>query len=85
MHAEFEANGIHLMLSDGVVAKELAGNNMALSLRVDDLDIQLKLFDQLADGGRVMMPLTDTFIGSRLGKVEDKFGVRWMIHCKFTN
>lgn len=73
------------MLSDGVVAKELAGNNMALSLRVDDLDIQLKLFDQLADGGRVMMPLTDTFIGSRLGKVEDKFGVRWMIHCKFTN
>ncbi len=58
---------------------------MALSLRVDDLDIQLKLFDQLADGGRVMMPLTDTFIGSRLGKVEDKFGVRWMIHCKFTN
>lgn len=56
MHAEFEANGIHLMLSDGVVAKELAGNNMALSLRVDDLDIQLKLFDQLADGGRVMMP-----------------------------
>ncbi|EIV8473207.1 VOC family protein [Vibrio vulnificus] len=85
MHAEFEANGIHLMLSDGVVAKELAGNNMALSLRVDDLDIQLKLFDQLADGGRVMMPLTDTFIGSRLGKVEDKFGIRWMIHCKFTN
>lgn len=85
MHAEFEANGIHLMLSDGVVAKELAGNNMALSLCVDDLDIQLKLFDQLADGGRVMMPLTDTFIGSRLGKVEDKFGIRWMIHCKFTN
>ncbi|HAS6349715.1 TPA: VOC family protein [Vibrio vulnificus] len=85
MHAEFEAPGLKLMLSDGVVAKELHGNNIALSIVVNKLDTQLKLFDRLAQDGRVMLPLADSFMGTRFGKVEDKFGIRWMIHCRLTN
>ncbi|WP_282178235.1 VOC family protein [Vibrio nereis] len=81
MHAEFEAFGMKLMLSDGVVAKELKGNNIALSLVLDSLDEQERLFDKLSVDGHVMMPIADTFWGARFGKVEDKFGVRWMLHC----
>ncbi|WP_394249468.1 VOC family protein [Vibrio profundi] len=80
MHAEFEAFGMKLMMSDGMNAKELSGNNMALSLVLDDTNIQSRLFDTLATSGRVMMPLADTFWGARFGKVEDQFGIRWMLH-----
>ncbi|KOO10516.1 3-demethylubiquinone-9 3-methyltransferase, partial [Vibrio xuii] len=73
--------GMKLMLSDGVVAKELKGNNVALSLVLDSLDEQERLFDKLSVDGHVMMPIADTFWGARFGKVEDKFGVRWMLHC----
>ena len=82
MHAEFEAFGMKLMLSDGVVAKELTGNNMALSVVLNDLDEQGRLFEKLSHGGHIMMPLADTFWGARFGKVEDQFGIRWMLHCE---
>lgn len=81
MHAEIDIMGNKLMLSDGVVAKELSGNTIALSIVLDDLDLQARLFDKLATQGRVMMPLADTFWGARFGKVEDQFGIRWMLHC----
>lgn len=82
MHAEFEAFGMKLMLSDGMMVQELGGNNIALSIVLKDLDQQEKLFDQLSQGGHVMMPLADTFWGARFGKVEDQFGIRWMLHCE---
>lgn len=85
MHAEFEAFGLKLMLSDGMVAKELTGNNVALSLVLDNLDEQARLFDKLSLGGHIMMPLSDTFWGARFGKVEDQFGVRWMLHCNLVD
>jgi PhnB protein len=81
MHSEFEAFGMKLMMSDGVHAKELQGNNLALSLVTEDIATQEQIFESLKQGGRVMMPLADTFWGARFGKVEDKFGIRWMIHC----
>lgn len=81
MHAEFQAFGMKFMLSDGVFAKELSGNNIALSVVLTDLDEQGRLFDKLSEGGHIMMPLADTFWGARFGKVEDKFGIRWMLHC----
>jgi PhnB protein len=65
-----------------VVAKELTGNNMALSVVLNDLDEQGRLFDKLSHGGHIMMPLADTFWGARFGKVEDQFGIRWMLHCE---
>ena len=49
MHAEFEAFGMKLMLSDGMVAKELTGNNVALSIVLDDLDEQARLYDKLLE------------------------------------
>ncbi|MGD8111841.1 VOC family protein [Vibrio sp. TRT 21S02] len=82
MHSEFEAFGLKLMLSDGMVAKELTGNNIALSIVMNNVDEQARLFDRLATEGHIMMPLADTFWGARFGKVEDKFGIRWMLHCE---
>lgn len=81
MHAEFQAHGMTVMLSDGLAARELGGNNIALSVVTDELSVQEQIFNRLAAEGHVMMPLAESFWGARFGKVEDKFGVRWMLHA----
>jgi PhnB protein len=39
-----------------------------------------RLFNALANGGQVQMPLGKTFYSPRFGMVADKFGVSWMIY-----
>ncbi|HEX6793661.1 MAG TPA: VOC family protein, partial [Casimicrobiaceae bacterium] len=33
----------------------------------------------LAEGGKVLQPLTKTFFSPRFGMVADRFGVMWMV------
>jgi len=37
------------------------------------------VFDALAQGGKVTMPLGKTFFASIFGMVVDRFGVQWMV------
>ena len=39
-----------------------------------------EIFDALADGGTVYMPLGDYGFGRRFGWVEDRFGVSWLLN-----
>ncbi|EKO3373805.1 VOC family protein [Vibrio fluvialis] len=83
MHAELVTQHMKLMLSDGIAAQELKDNQIALLVVMDDLDQQVIQCDRLAEGGKVMMPLADTFWGTRCAKIEDQFGIRWIINCEF--
>ena len=38
-----------------------------------------KVFDALANGGRVQVPLGKTFFSPSFGMVFDRFGVMWMV------
>ena len=38
-----------------------------------------RIFNMLAVGGTVSMPIGDTFWGSYFGMSEDKFGMNWMV------
>lgn len=40
-----------------------------------------KVFQRMAEGGTVTMPLQDTFWGARFGMLRDRFGVNWMFNC----
>ena len=40
-----------------------------------------RVFDALADGGRVNMPLQKTFWAESFGVVTDRFGVTWEVTC----
>ena len=33
-------------------------------------------------GGKITMPLQDTFWGARFGMFTDRFGVKWMFNCE---
>ena len=37
------------------------------------------MFKQLAEGGRVDMPLAKTFFSPKFGMLADKFGIGWMV------
>jgi PhnB protein len=39
-------------------------------------------FDALAAGGKVSMPLQDTFWGARFGMLTDAFGIHWMFNAQ---
>jgi PhnB protein len=50
-----------------------------LSLRVDTDAEAERVFAALGDGGKVLMPMAETFFASRFGQVQDRFGLNWMI------
>ena len=57
------------------------GNAVSINLEPDTRAETKKLFDALAQGGKVEMPLQDMFWGALFGSLVDRFGVRWMFNC----
>ena len=55
------------------------GNNCSLSIEADSKEEAEKTFQGLVRGGKVRMPLSDTFWGSHFGMLTDKFGIHWMV------
>lgn len=55
------------------------GNNFSISINADSKEEADRLFAGLSNGGKVTMPLANTFWGDYFGMWEDKFGVNWMV------
>jgi PhnB protein len=82
MHAALRIGSGLVMLSDAQPDDPTAlEGNAHVYLELDDLDELARAFEALAPGGRVTMPLQDTFWGSRFGMLTDTHGVRWMLEC----
>lgn len=56
------------------------GNNYAISINTDSREEADKLFNGLSAGGKVTMPLANTFWGAYFGMFEDQFGIHWMVN-----
>ncbi len=82
MHAQLESeNGFTLMASDGPPGTELTvGDNIAISLSGDDADELRGYWDQLSDGGSVLVPLEQQMWGDQFGMCVDRFGISWMVN-----
>jgi PhnB protein len=84
LHAllRFES-GDAIMASDTMKGMPFSvGNNVHVTLDFSDADEMAKKFDALAAGGKIDMPLNDTFWGARFGMLTDRFGIRWMFNCE---
>jgi PhnB protein len=82
MHASMLIGGALLMMSDGMCdGSEGASRFKGFSLSLDCADEAeaRRVFDALAQGGQVGMPLGKTFWAPLFGMVSDKFGVGWMV------
>ncbi len=80
MHAHLKVGESDLMLSDTMPGMEhQAGNHLNISVVTDDADQSRRIFDALAEGGQVTMPMQQTFWSPAYGQVTDRFGVPWQV------
>ncbi len=57
------------------------GNNFSVSVNTDTEQEAERIFNALAEGGKVTMPLEKTFWQAYFGMLTDKFGINWMMNC----
>lgn len=79
MHASFRIAGTEVLASDGSGRETLEFKGFSLCLTPDDDAAARKLFQELAEGGKVVQPLTRTFFSSSFGMLTDRFGIMWML------
>ncbi len=81
MHARLDLDGRLLMASDSMVGQPYEGmKGFSLALMYPAVADAKRVFDALADGGKVTMPLQKTFWAEAFGMLVDRFGTPWMVN-----
>ncbi len=84
MHVELQITGGHVLMgtdapqSMGFSVTE--GNNVHINIEPDTKAETEILFNALSVGGKITMPLQDTFWGAYYGSCTDRFGIQWMFN-----
>jgi PhnB protein len=81
MHARLGlGDGRALMASDWMSPEPYKGmNGFAISVQYPTTADAKRVFDALAQGGKVNMPLGPTFWSQAFGMLVDRFGTPWMV------
>ncbi|HXD40468.1 MAG TPA: VOC family protein [Ramlibacter sp.] len=79
MHAVFQVGETKVMASDGMPGSTPEFKGFSLSIDPPDEARARQIFNALAEGGQVQMPLGKTFYSPCFGMVADRFGVSWMV------
>lgn len=81
LHCGIEKDGFFIMASDTMSKDHVTfGNNSSISLNFHNEAEIDQTFAAISEGGKVTMPLQDTFWGAKFGMCEDKYGVNWMFN-----
>ena len=82
MHARLVVDGQALMGSDAPLERFERPQGFSVSLQVKAPAEAERVFNALAEGGTVRMPIQQTFWSARFGMLVDRFGIPWMINCE---
>lgn len=83
MYAKLEIGGGVIEMSDtGPDHKVNFGNDTIVAVGCDDPKELDRMFEALAKGGTIEMPLENTFWNARYGRLQDRFGIRWSFNCQ---
>lgn len=85
MHASVKIGSSVLMMSDNCMSDTVTHDGFKLSLTANDAAHGEKLFNALAEGGKVDMPWQATFWSQGFGMLTDKFGIGWMVTLPHPN
>ena len=81
VHAALNNGALTFMASDTHPKQQTKfGDNIHMSIAGSDNGRLTEIFNGLARGGRVDMPLAKQFWGDTFGMLTDKFGVHWMVN-----
>ncbi len=81
MHAELRVGEARIMGADAPAEWYTTPGGFSVSLQFDDLAEAQRVFDALAEGGTVKMPLQETFWAKGFGMLIDRFGTPWLVNC----
>ncbi|MGH8998778.1 MAG: VOC family protein [Acidimicrobiia bacterium] len=80
MHAALTFDDNLLMASDDATTDSFGPvQGMSVNYSVADVAEAKRVFEALADGGKVTMPITETFWSPMFGMCVDSFGTPWMV------
>ncbi len=80
LHACVDIQGKLLMASDWMSDQPYGGKSgFSLALNYPTVKEARRIFDALAEGGKVIMPLDKTFWVEAFGMLVDKHGTPWMV------
>ena len=83
MHTTLKVGDSHIMACDNMSDEwpTNIGNNISLAIGTNDTAAAETMFNKMAEGGNVTMPIQETFWAERFGMLTDKFGINWMFNC----
>lgn len=76
------ADGTRLYGNDSVPGTYEPSRGFSLTVNPTDVERAREVFEALAEGGRVTMPLQPTFWAAAFGTLVDRFGITWAINCE---
>ena len=81
-HATLRIGDQMLMGGDPLPEQYQPMQGVQLTVGLTDPAEADRVFQLLAEGGTVSMPLQETFWAARFGAVTDRFGIVWLINCE---
>ena len=83
IHARLSKGDAVLMASDAEAGKPVrVGDNFWVSVHCDTIPEIERLYGAFSQGGKVTMPLGETFWAVRFAMLTDKFGINWMFNLE---
>ena|SRR5690554_805377 len=80
MHASLTGGEVVLLGSDNPEPKPTNSGNISLALAGSDEARLTQIFNRLAEGGKIVIPLDKQVWGDLFGVVSDQFGIDWMVN-----
>lgn len=81
LHATLRSGAVVIMAADNPGDKKpVSAASVHLSIDCSSAEEIKQLFEQFSTGGKVSMPLQDTFWGATFAMCTDKYGIHWMFN-----
>ena len=81
LHSTLEVGSSTLMCADSPPDSYKPPQGIQITLNFKDPGEGERIFNTLAEGGRMDMPFQATFWSTGFGMCVDKFGIPWMVNC----
>ncbi|MFZ0064386.1 MAG: VOC family protein [Pyrinomonadaceae bacterium] len=81
LHSTLDVAGATIMCADSPPDSYKQPQGIQITLNFKDPSEGERVFNALAEGGRIDMPFQATFWSTGFGMCADKFGIPWMVNC----
>jgi PhnB protein len=81
MHTTLVAGDQILMGCDAPPSHYHAPAGITVCIQLNDVAASERVYKTMSEGGKITMPLQQTFWSPRFGMFTDRFGIPWMLNC----